>query len=381
MTDHAAAGTSEIALMRVFVVNLIAWILSTTPCPAAENQTEIYKKAKAHHDRIDNFKVRYTLSFRKLAEPPAYSAEKVEFHTEPYRLEFAKLAEKRKLAKMKLTSEGQDGDGDIVESSSVFDGKATLQYVGSDILEIFPEKKPVVENGDYFCSEVLSIPLTDMQRATADNSWYYPSCLRDPLNARAKYRVTEATHKGHTCLLLEAPGYDKIWVDPKVGYSPRLRERYFGPDTNALIVRDESDDYREVAPGLWIPFRWTREYFPTLNNPKEMWNKPHLEMTLVVEQLTVNQLTDADFAVTLPAGGFVRDHRVGKIYRLPGKSSDVVAELLKSGDSYQFGESKPPQSPQWRRWLIGINIVVFVTLVTFFFWRRTRRSIGAGNQG
>ena len=67
---------------------------------------------------------------------------------------------------------------------------------------------------------------------------------------------------GADCVVLEVAlkeGTETIWLDSGLGYSPRKWEVRAG---NRLVWRRTSKDFREFAPGCWLPLEAAASFGP-----------------------------------------------------------------------------------------------------------------------
>jgi hypothetical protein len=70
---------------------------------------------------------------------------------------------------------------------------------------------------------------------------------------QCRVRSHEEQVDGAGCIVLELPlkeGTETIWLDPVLGYSPRKWEVRAG---NRLVWRRTNKDFRDYAPGCWLP--------------------------------------------------------------------------------------------------------------------------------
>jgi hypothetical protein len=352
--------------------------LAAGPPTAAMTADEVYQHAKQGYDNLKNFSVKYHISFRQLYKLPTDEAEGITYNLLPYDIELSVDGEKRKLTLIRSGDIKKPVDPTSTNPKTfVYDGAATVEVMAGKTAFIHRGKSDDVEKGDYYCSEVLGIPLTDEQRATYDDAWYYPHCIRGGPKMQVHYKVLPALEQvdGAWCYVLEAEGDDKLWIDPSIGFRIRKRERYIGPTNAVLLERAEFGGFVEAAPGVWLPKQWKRESFPSPRNPKEFWNKPYIEIDIIASNVTANDLTDDDFSVSLLHGGFVIDERTGASYKVPGASKDIMKVLTESGKKYVF-DSKPAVLSEGtginRTIFILVNVAVIVLVVVYLWFRRQR---------
>jgi hypothetical protein len=82
---------------------------------------------------------------------------------------------------------------------------------------------------------------------------YLPHC---------RVRPNEEIVDGAGCVVLDVPLEERtetIWLDPGLGYSPRKWEVRAG---SRLVWRRANKDFREFAPGCWLPLEATHSFGP-----------------------------------------------------------------------------------------------------------------------
>ena len=93
-----------------------------------------------------------------------------------------------------------------------------------------------------------------------EQAWQLPGNFARLPHCRV--RPNEEQVDGAGCLVLEVPlkeGTETIWLDPGLGYSPRKWEVRAG---NRLVWRRTSNDFREFAPGCWLPLEAAASFGP-----------------------------------------------------------------------------------------------------------------------
>ena len=110
-----------------------------------------------------------------------------------------------------------------------------------------------------------------MATLAEEQAWRLPGNFARLPHCRV--RPNEEQVDGAGCVVLEVPleeGTETIWLDPGLGYSPRKWEVRVG---NRLVWRRTNKDFREFAPGCWLPleadrvFRTTRVHVPRATRP------------------------------------------------------------------------------------------------------------------
>ncbi len=93
-----------------------------------------------------------------------------------------------------------------------------------------------------------------------EQAWQLPGNFARLPHCRV--RPNEEQVDGAGCVVLEVPlkeGTETIWLDPGLGYSPRKWEVRAG---NRLVWRRTNKDFREFAPGCWLPLEAAASFGP-----------------------------------------------------------------------------------------------------------------------
>jgi hypothetical protein len=310
---------------------------------------DIYGMATERQKSFRNVKVEYTVSWKKLMDVPSRKMGAASLVG--YDCVFAIDGERRYLKRNPL-QKITDGAANIPTTIS-YDGKKTyVAKLGAMIVE--ERKSPGCENGEYYCREILQIPLTDEDKAQYDNAWFYPHCLRP--NPKEPYIVSPQFEQvdGANCYVLFRAKRDKIWVDPQLGGAYRRRERYSEAKggEELLICRYECSDFVEVA-SIWVPKKCIRVDFAPGDNPPSYWNKPFLELHLDVKTISINQVTDDDFNVAVAPGTNIIDKN-GSI-QVKGDKTILLNELA------DLGKLREPPSRSFG-WFFWISLPVILLL-------------------
>lgn len=93
-----------------------------------------------------------------------------------------------------------------------------------------------------------------------EQAWQLPGNFVRLPNCRV--RSNEEQVDGAACIVLDVPlneAIETIWLDPVLEYAPRKWEICAG---NRLVWRRTSQDFREYAPGCWLPLQATTSVGP-----------------------------------------------------------------------------------------------------------------------
>lgn len=171
---------------------------------------------------------------------------------------------------------------------------------------------------------------------------------------------------GVECWVVEWPGMDRLWVDPKRGFAVRRRTYAWGLN-GPLRLDIVNKDYQEVKEGLWLPFTQieTRYFNPKYRQPG-LAGKVRFKAVYKVKSIEFDQLTDAFFDITLPPGTWVLDVPREFRYVVTDESSDPFElPIAQGGAEVKRGIM--------HFWFIAINVIGIMALLTVFVYRRWAR--------
>jgi len=120
---------------------------------------------------------------------------------------------------------------------------------------------------------------------------------------------------GAWCQVVELPGTARLWVDGARAVVPRriFQAASGNADEDALF---EAGDYREVASGLFLPYRMRR-----------FRQAGGLDFTTLVSRYSVNAVPDEQFRLEVPAGTLINDRDTDTFRQLPG-GFEVMERLV-----------------------------------------------------
>jgi hypothetical protein len=192
--------------------------------------------------------------------------------------------------------------------------------------------------------------------------------LPDFLRKKQQYTVSSQRENvdGVPCWVVEWPGMDRFWVDPKRGFAIPRRKYCWGPG-KPLMFEFRNREYREVKPGLWLPFLQIEDRYASIKAEKEvLWGKVASRSDYRVTLAKFDTLSDTDFDVTLPVGtrvfDFVRDFN----YTVSGPTD---AEPF----SEAIAAAKLQERSPWTLWLAVAIIFPLILVVASFIYRLRSR--------
>lgn len=212
-------------------------------------------------------------------------------------------------------------------------------------------------------SNDASAKLTGVRKSFPDEADhpFLPAFLRE--NA-ADYRVGPQPEEvvGQSCWVLDFPGVDRICVDPTKNFAIVKRSYSWGPGKPARLSVENSD-FKEVKPGLWLPFHQVVERYAVLTERKSLWGTVTSRSEYQLKSVAFDEgVSDALFDVELPVGTNVFDAVRNFNYRISGPSAEPFDALIKSA------QTRDKKSLSY--WLVIMNCVVFALLVGVALYRR-----------
>lgn len=195
---------------------------------------------------------------------------------------------------------------------------------------------------------------------------FLPEFLREN---RSKYRVRPQPESadGASCWIVEWPGMDAFAVDPDRGFAVVRRTYHFGPGEPPRVTIHNSD-YRQVRPGLWLPYRQVVErYGDVRGDPRALWGKVVARETYLVRELEFDSIGDDQFAVQLPPGTKVIDEVRGLTYKVgdANQADPFDFPVIESGR----GPNRP--GIHWWLWL-NVGLVSLAVLAVLWKWWTSR---------
>lgn len=184
------------------------------------------------------------------------------------------------------------------------------------------------------------------------------------------YRVStnQEMVEGVKCWIVQWPGMDRIALDPERGFALVSRSYHWGPGKPARS-RFVNSGFREVQPGLWLPFAVTETTFASIHAEQQtLWGKATALSEYKVKSIEFNQVPDSLFDVRLSPNTRVIDTVRKLQYSTPANPdadalSDALAEAILQSRS----------RGALVKWIvIGAGIALVICAALYWRWRRTR---------
>ncbi len=366
------------ALIRVtiFFVGFSPSLAARGDGPPADLTVEqIWRVATERQNRIKNLKGTFRLSWEMLAP---YPPETDSLSVDPDEIEFALDGDRRFQRRTPLLADAKE-----FAETRVFEAGDTTLLLRADKTpsgswrtreaSIIGGKDAHCDSDmSYYSEEALQVPTQDFMIARIEDSPIYPHCIRPIKERPSYYHVAPAQEMvdGALCHVVES-FFDRIWVDPSLDCVIRKRENLDRDEHGASYVANRYvvSQFVEAAPGVHVPKKLVREMFGRRSWPARYHNKPFLRLTLEASAVGINNVTDDDFKVSIPAGTFIGDARTGEVYRIRERAAGRIDELALESKKYL------PAGAARRTWVFAAIAVLIV--FTLWFAARGRRRAGA----
>ena len=188
---------------------------------------------------------------------------------------------------------------------------------------------------------------------------YLPESI---VNNYSMYAVNREKEKidDSDCFVLEWRDKDVLWVDPNHHWVVRQRTTFTDDKHKKFTVRYQ--DYREIEPGVWFPFKLSVDvYADTKIEPKANWDKIAKRWQFEVTELKT-EFPEVLLAVSPPPGTLVVDGIRGTTYTIYDPVHDPFAGPIEQG-------LKANRYVVFR----AICIVIGSILIFIAVWRMLRR--------
>jgi hypothetical protein len=196
-----------------------------------------------------------------------------------------------------------------------------------------------------------------------------PECVeKDP--SAYSVRSQRETIAGVSCVVLEKPNVDVIWLDTEHGGVCRQRLLYYPSGQMAAMHKNEN--LREAVPGLWLPQYQEVIRYNGDGTPDEMHGKiRYIERNNIIK-IKFDDVADDLFDVPVPKQGVVIDHIRGMTYTIHEDDADPASVFSKAAEQ-SLAESGSGLSQYANRTiLIGINLCVVAAILLLIQIRRAR---------
>jgi len=162
--------------------------------------------------------------------------------------------------------------------------------------------------------------------------------------------------------LLEDGGILRLYVAPDLGYAlPKIEHVGRSGEVHAVY---RSRDFRRVADGVYFPQETSRQTRGVDSRKGFTW-----KYTFELIEDVNEPIDEKEFIIELPQGTQVADIRKpgqrGVIIRRSAESDMLPTRLPELAGTQHVGSPS-----RWRIWLLAVNVVVFLSVLAWFGWRR-----------
>jgi hypothetical protein len=262
---------------------------------------------------------------------------------------------------------------------TIFDGKTTaeghlMEYpdgVKAASVFLHGKRTHLVDQDCQVCSCLLQKPLSDAALSLAYDNAIFPYSLRLVARDRGDQlvQVDPQFHRleGTECLVVRFPlNGDSYWLDPKRDFAVVRREMFATVDDKKYLdIRSTARDFRRHGD-YWVPYSYVREHGVPVHL-KERAGEVFYRVSLTIEKLSLDEVTDDDFKVPVAAGAPIHDADSGQLLVNPAKRLAEVASLVADVEAKRL---------RWR-WLITGIVVVLVFIG--WCWKVRRRGMATIN--
>jgi hypothetical protein len=220
----------------------------------------------------------------------------------------------------------------------------------------------------------LQKPLSDAALALSYDHAIFPYSLRlaDRDGGDRLVQIDPQFHRFEDaeCLVVRFPlNGDSYWLDRKRDYAVVRREMFATVgDKKILDVRSTARDFRRHG-NYWVPYSYVREHGAPAH-AKAHAGEVFYRVTLTINDITFDEVTDDDFKVPVAAGAPIHDLDSGQLLVNPTKRLAEVASLAAEVEAKRL---------RWVWWLV--TGVVFVLALIGGYWKTRRYGITTNKHG
>jgi hypothetical protein len=149
----------------------------------------------------------------------------------------------------------------------------------------------------------------------------------DGLIPTGLYRLAGVTESiaGEECVLLERRGLDRLWLARNKAWAI-VRREWNWTIGGSLKRRVDNRDFREIAPGLWLPWSGSMEVF---GHPATRPNQRVGTLRVSVIEAEAG-LSDGRFELDVPKGTEILDVSTGDVTRFGLEGEELEKALIKA---------------------------------------------------
>jgi hypothetical protein len=375
-------------------LSLFAVVLSTAECRAAKPGPTILDDIEAAYVKqrqsVRTLLVEYELRSSGLAEMPVLTKY---LNTGYFLNEDITLASKGDLWYYHYLGHYKEtAGGEVPERTVVYDGKVLREKrpfsrkSGRELIMVQAVRK---EGACYFPGVYTGAALIGL----FDPGEKSPGSLKDrdripEMLKTAVFAVGPQSElvDGAPCIVIEAEGWQKLWLDPQKGYAVRRRILYNKGEQSFTI---HCKEFERITPDVWLPRQVVWLSIGPKTAPEQYREKPLLQTDVRVRRLEANQPThDALFELKISPGSQVFDETLTgldptKIPNEAGKTSPTLSYIQPANESdlgtvvdkakAAFDRSQADARKRtWFKVFVGF-LMVAITAVLAWRWLKRRR--------
>jgi hypothetical protein len=174
---------------------------------------------------------------------------------------------------------------------------------------------------------------------------------------------------GAWCDVVALAAEDTMWFDPAKNYALRRREcRSAG--TSVLEAVFTLSDYREQAPGVWIPWDARRVLYDVTRTGSDGNSPIFSDAHGRVVRVVVNSLSKEFFDFNPPPGLLIRDEDTNEIRQIPGGLSflDETIEMARQISAIKGSRVLETRSSSRTGYILLAVIAAFALLDVYGLW-------------
>jgi hypothetical protein len=264
------------------------------------------------------------------------------------------------------------------EDIRVYDGSAQRRYgpYGISEAEVYEKKDGSADAQVY--AHVLGLPIADDVRALKGEIRVWAGWLPDVYDHPGLAWVVEPMCEsvdGKVCHVISERTLGlRKWVDPAIGHVVRFaenkqREDPWRPAGQSVEHREWQSDFREVATGVWLPFRSRSVKYAigdaAAQQPGSIVNRDDI----VAMRLAVNDdVPDSLFKLSFQPGTVVMDRVRNVTYRVGENGEELNPESQVARPMFA-GDRAAPRASIW----LWVNAAIVAALAAFLVMRSLKK--------
>jgi hypothetical protein len=296
-------------------LNVMADMPGLVPSPSeiATRVQESYKKYRS----INYLTIDFSMKYEHVAGKRQFAFDSLRVIT------------KRQAPKMRLQIKAFIDKKPSIDRDYAWDGKrsSSIQMFMNESLGDYTLSKAKDSNMLYYNYYVDflnypdasgSVPVIATGNAIKSMRWLPDSFISE--NSKYAIRRSKDSSELSDCIILDYPGHEAFWFDPKIGYAMR-RHDIFDLATSKLKYRTTLSEFQDVG-GVWLPVHVIREEFGQPERPDAIESELFCRKTITVNQFSTESLPDSDFVLAAPEG--IKANDLKKIVFIRNSKAEII---------------------------------------------------------